>query len=320
MCARKTPVANQQTFTELARQTLHELQAATAMLLPLAHHTATTSLFPYVAAFAAGAKLASRKAAIGVAVTGSVVAAGATWLDGLLSPDSAQWPWWLTLTVGLPVYVGMSQRDRIEALHSARRAAEQAQRATESEAREAALIERGRIAREIHDVLGHSLSGIALQLDMADALRDSGRQEKATAAIRRARALAVDSISETRRAVHALVEADCGRRRRSAAGSGISARGRTLGHPPGVIRRTSRAAAGCSRRTRRMAAYDVEGRVRDERGGGQAPLVADFWAATGACWLRRGVRSRSPAVRNIAGPHRGNNRVYAAGTFRGNLR
>ncbi|MCW2948583.1 MAG: two-component sensor histidine kinase, partial [Actinoallomurus sp.] len=85
-------------------------------------------------------------------------------------------------------------------------AAEEAQRAKESETREAALIERGRIAREIHDLLGHSLSGIALQLDMADALRDSGREEEATAAIRRARALAVDSISETRRAVHALRE------------------------------------------------------------------------------------------------------------------
>ena len=55
-------------------------------------------------------------------------------------------------------------------------------------------------------MLGHSLSGIALQLDMADALRDNGRDKEATAAIRRARALAVDSISETRRAVHALRE------------------------------------------------------------------------------------------------------------------
>jgi len=189
-----------------------QLAAATAfmllgsLLLPLAHHTATTSLFPYVAASTAGAKLASRKAATGVAVAGSLVAAGATWLDGLLAPGSEQWPWWLTLTVGLPVYIGMSQRDRIEALHSARLAAEQAQRATESEAREAALIERGRIAREIHDVLGHSLSGIALQLDMADALHANGRQEEAVAAARRARALAVDSISETRRAVHALRE------------------------------------------------------------------------------------------------------------------
>jgi signal transduction histidine kinase len=110
------------------------------------------------------------------------------------------------LTVALPVNIGISRRDRRAALRSAQLAAEEAQRATASEAREAALIERGRIAREIHDILGHSLSGIAMQLDMADALRDSGREEESVAAIRRARALAVDSISETRRAVHALRE------------------------------------------------------------------------------------------------------------------
>ncbi len=45
-----------------------------------------------------------------------------------------------------------------------------------------------------------------LQLDAADALRESGREEEAAAAVGRARALAVDSISQTRRAVHALRE------------------------------------------------------------------------------------------------------------------
>jgi signal transduction histidine kinase len=177
-----------------------------ALLLPLAHTTTTAALFPYAAASAAGGRLASRRAAVSIAVTGAVVAAGATWLVGQLDPNPWQWPWWVPLTVALPVYIGISNRDRREALYSARRAAEEAQRARESEAREAALIERGRIAREIHDVLGHSLSGIAMQLDMADALRDSGRDEEATAAVRRARALAVDSINETRNAVHALRE------------------------------------------------------------------------------------------------------------------
>lgn len=177
-----------------------------SVLLPLAHQTTTAALFPYAAASAAGQKLTSRTAATGVAVAGAVAAAGAIRLVEQLAPHAAQWPWWVALTVGLPVYIGISRRDRLDALHSARLAAAQAQRARESEAREAALIERGRIAREIHDVLGHSLSGIALQLDMADALHDSGRDDEAIAAVRRARALAVDSIGETRRAVHALRE------------------------------------------------------------------------------------------------------------------
>ena len=177
-----------------------------ALLLPLTHAINGAAFFPYIAARAVGVKLASRKAAASVAVTGALTAAGATWLVALLAPDAPQWQGWVTLTVGLPVYIGMSNQDRVDALHHARLAAQEAQRAKASEAREAALIERGRIAREIHDVLGHSLSGIALQLDMADALRDSGRADEATAAVRRARALAVDSISETRSAVHALRE------------------------------------------------------------------------------------------------------------------
>jgi signal transduction histidine kinase len=177
-----------------------------SLLLPFAHETTTAAIFPYVAAATAGGKLTSRRAAIGVAVTGASIGAGATWLVERIAPTAPEWPLWVVLTVVLPVYIGISNRDRIAAMHSARLATEEARRATESEAREAALIERGRIAREIHDVLGHSLSGIALQLDMADALRDSGRAEEAAEAIRRARALAVDSISETRRAVYALRE------------------------------------------------------------------------------------------------------------------
>ncbi|WP_158894195.1 sensor histidine kinase [Amycolatopsis anabasis] len=176
-----------------------------ALLMPLAHQT-IGALFPYVAAAAAGLKLASRKAAATIAITGALGTACATWAVGQLTPDFPQRPVWLTLTVALPVAIGISHHDRLDAVRSADLAAEEARRARESEAREAALVERSRIAREIHDVLGHSLSGIALQLDMADALRGSGRDDEATAAIRRARAIAVDSISETRRAVHALRE------------------------------------------------------------------------------------------------------------------
>ncbi|MEU7046461.1 histidine kinase [Streptomyces varsoviensis] len=176
-----------------------------AVLLPLAHNT-VAPFFAYSAAATAGVKLASRRTAVGVAAAGAVSAASAVWIADRLSPSPDYWPWWLALTVAMPVYMGISKRDRREALASAQHAAAEARRATESEARTAALMERGRIAREIHDVLGHSLSGIALQLDMADALSQKDRAEEARAAVRRARALAVDSIAETRHAVHALRE------------------------------------------------------------------------------------------------------------------
>jgi len=177
-----------------------------ALLLPLTHSDVPAFFFPFSASTVAGLRLSSRRAAVGVAAAGAVTAAVASGLVGHLAPAVGPWPWWTGLTVGLPVYGGLSRRYRAEALRNAHRAAEEARRAAKSEAREAALEERGRIAREIHDVLGHSLTGVALQLEMAEALRERGREEEAAAAVRRARALAVGSIGETRRAVHALRE------------------------------------------------------------------------------------------------------------------
>ena len=71
--------------------------------------------------------------------------------------------------------------------------------------RAAALAERNRLGREIHDVLAHSLGALSVQLDAADAVLElGGNQEKARHLIRQARGLAVEGLEETRRAVHAL--------------------------------------------------------------------------------------------------------------------
>ncbi|MFD5830422.1 sensor histidine kinase [Lentzea sp. NPDC060358] len=160
---------------------------ASAPLFGLAPATAAVALV-FVACGTAGRELESRQLAIGVAATGAVLAMVSTWVSG--SPDVP--PWWLCLTAGLPVFLGMIRRERDAAAAAAEYAA--------------ALEERGRIAREIHDVVGHALSGIAVQLDMADALHAAGKSEEANDAVLRARALAVSGLKETRRAVHALRE------------------------------------------------------------------------------------------------------------------
>lgn len=167
-----------------------------ALLLPLAQSTAAP-VFAFAAAGIAGERLPSARLAFTVAVTGGIVSVAGTLLVNVVHPMGSQW--WVGLLVPAPVFAGVARRAREDAVVAA-------QRAGESEAREAALLERGRIAREIHDVLGHSLSGIAMQLDMADALHGKGRDDEANAAVRRARALAVDSISDTRRAIEALRE------------------------------------------------------------------------------------------------------------------
>lgn len=68
-----------------------------ALLLPLAHKTTTASLFPCIATAVAGAKLTSRRTAIGIAMTGAIGAAAATWLVEQLDLQPGQWRWLLAL-------------------------------------------------------------------------------------------------------------------------------------------------------------------------------------------------------------------------------
>ena len=76
----------------------------------------------------------------------------------------------------------------------------------EEHARTDVLAARTQLASEIHDVLAHSLGGLVIQLDAADALLESGETSAAAAKVREARALAAEGLSEARRAVAALSE------------------------------------------------------------------------------------------------------------------
>jgi signal transduction histidine kinase len=67
------------------------------------------------------------------------------------------------------------------------------------------LDERTRIAREIHDVLAHSLGALGIQIQAAKAmLTDRGDVGRAVEALTTAQRMAADGLTETRRAVHAL--------------------------------------------------------------------------------------------------------------------
>jgi signal transduction histidine kinase len=75
----------------------------------------------------------------------------------------------------------------------------------EEQAKVAALDERARIAREIHDVLAHSLGALGLHLQAAQAVLTRQHDEaQAVELLGQARRLATDGLNETRRAVHAL--------------------------------------------------------------------------------------------------------------------
>jgi signal transduction histidine kinase len=101
--------------------------------------------------------------------------------------------------------IGMGRRERLRRADEQELAQAVDARAHEERARAAALTERARIARDVHDVLAHSLSALAVQLQGARLmlLRDEAPADT-LAQVERAQRLAVEGLAEARRAVSAL--------------------------------------------------------------------------------------------------------------------
>ncbi len=158
-------------------------------------------MYAYVLTGYAGYRLPLRSA-LSVALSAGVLCA-----VGLRIAEARHletWPWLIGLTVALPVFLGMANRSRDQAVTSAIEAARSAQRAAEAEAREQALTERARISRDIHDVLAHSLTGVSMQLELSEMLLDDGDVERARASISKAHSMVREGMTEARRAVTAL--------------------------------------------------------------------------------------------------------------------
>lgn len=100
-----------------------------------------------------------------------------------------------------------ARRTRVDRLEQVELALAREQTAREEHARAAALDERARIAREMHDVLAHSLSALSLNLQGARLmLSRDGASEEAVNQVERAQKLAAEGLAEARRAVSALRE------------------------------------------------------------------------------------------------------------------
>ncbi|WP_371619326.1 sensor histidine kinase [Streptomyces sp. NBC_00454] len=80
----------------------------------------------------------------------------------------------------------------------------QAEELRAEQGRTAVLDERARIAREIHDVLAHSLGALGIQIQTARALLAGGDPRRADEILATAQRLTTEGLTETRRAVHAL--------------------------------------------------------------------------------------------------------------------
>ncbi|PJJ65691.1 sensor histidine kinase [Compostimonas suwonensis] len=106
--------------------------------------------------------------------------------------------------VAILALVGFSRRERARGVEQSRRLARSAAEVRQEQARSAVLLERARIAGELHDVLAHSLGALVIQLDAADALYESGDVDAAATRVRQSRTLAAEGLVEARRAVRAL--------------------------------------------------------------------------------------------------------------------
>ncbi len=97
-----------------------------------------------------------------------------------------------------------ASRIRLQAaLHDLRESHDQLAASTAQVAELSAAAERNRLARDIHDSLGHFLTAIAVQLEKAEAFRDRD-QTAASQAVADARSLARQALQDVRGSVRAL--------------------------------------------------------------------------------------------------------------------
>ena len=148
---------------------------------------------------------------IGLLLTGraSAIAAlgflGATWLDIVVTPDDdyeliSDLAFTGVIIVAMPWFAG-------RALRGWRERAEELERLTEHVARIAVLDERARIAREMHDVVAHSVSLMVVQAGGARSMLDEDVEES-RAALRSIEEAGRGALQELRRALGMLRDGD----------------------------------------------------------------------------------------------------------------
>ena len=172
----------------------------------LVRDVGVSSVFPCAAALIIAARWPAGRAAIIVG-----------WFELVLLVSAATQGWHQLASNGLgygSLLIGMfglgaARRSYTLRAESAEKLVRETERANHEEAHAAALAERGRIAREIHDVLAHSLAALTVQLEAADALLEAGGEAgvaKAHNYVQKSRRIAREGLVETRRAIAALRE------------------------------------------------------------------------------------------------------------------
>ena len=196
--------------------------------------------------------------------------AGLAWVPvvllalGIYSPDLFDLKTAQNLAfIALPLLAGNSVRDRRAAVESLRGRVETAERTREEEALRRVGEERLRIARDVHDVVAHSMVAINVQAGVAAHLLER-RPEQARGSLETIRRVSGEAIADLRATLGVLRDAG---------------RGRPCGRPRGSTRSTTWPTA--------CAPRESSSRSSAVAGPGRCPLP---WTrpATGSC------RRRSP--------------------------
>jgi len=175
--------------------------AAGALLTGLSMPTAAVT-FPAVATLAAGKRFQARQSLAAVVGFSAIILATSALSGGDLRSALA----FVTSLFGC-YGLGLGRHAQMLRAKTTEQLVAETRRANAEEAHAAALAERSRIAREIHDVLAHSLSALTVQLEAADALLTRGTDpDKAHNYVVTARRIAREGLTETRRAIAALRE------------------------------------------------------------------------------------------------------------------
>lgn len=143
-----------------------------------------------------------RRSAVVVAV---VVAAAFNVEQALTVPNPAVFVLVTDMGAAFFFLVGTLLRGEREQRARAEGLLAELERQRDAERAAAELVERSRIAREMHDVLAHTLSGLVLQLEGARLLgRSKGVDEQVQTVIERAYGIARGGLGEAHRAIGAL--------------------------------------------------------------------------------------------------------------------
>jgi signal transduction histidine kinase len=140
----------------------------------------------------------------------AIVATGVAEVGALLSavrwPLTRSWPWTFLLLSGpvvAAVLLGANVRHRRNALAALTQRAAQAERERDQQATIAAAAERTRIAREMHDVVAHSLS-VMVTLSDGAVRKQAAEPQRAGQAMRQVSATGRQALGEMRRLLGVL--------------------------------------------------------------------------------------------------------------------